>query len=90
VRSVYLSLGRFEGELERDRYAAELTETAATLKTGGAVAFIPSELERLSKQLRVVRSVTPRMAWGAIGRLFLPAAVFIVALVTIAWFLRSR
>jgi hypothetical protein len=90
AKSVYLSLGRFEDAEERSRYAAQLTDASATLRAGTAMQYVPAELERLTEQLRLVRSVPPSAAWGAVGRLFFPALVLLSLLATLVWFLRVR
>lgn len=89
VKSLYLSVSRYEEQEKRDRYAGELAETASALKAGGSVVFVPDELERLSKQLEMVRGVTARMVWGTLGRFFLPGALFVVGLLALAWIVRA-
>jgi hypothetical protein len=90
VKSVYLSAGRFDPSKSPESYQAELQTLANTLSSGGAVEYTPSELIRLESQLRSFRAVPTRTVWGAVGRLFLPAAIVLAALAALVFALRLR
>jgi hypothetical protein len=90
VKSVYLSVGRFEDGDDQARYATQLIDLSSALRAGGSVEYVSSELSRLSQQLTQVRSVSPSAAWGTVARLFLPALLFLALLWGVVWLLRSR
>jgi hypothetical protein len=75
VKSVYLSIGRFDVPDEQERYRAELARMAEALKSGSAIAFDPAELERLDQQRRAVNEVSWRTIGGTLIVFFLPALV---------------
>lgn len=80
IKSVYLSLGRFEEGSDRKDYLEELSRLAGRIKNHEAIGFEATELQRLEEQRRLVRSASPKQAWLAILRLFLPAIWFLLAL----------
>jgi hypothetical protein len=90
VKSVYLSIGRFDDADDQARYATQLMDFSSTLRSGGSVEYVSSDLSRLSQQLTQVRSVHPSAAWGTVVRLFLPALLLLALLWGVVWLLRSR
>lgn len=83
VKSVYLSVERFEDGDDRRRYAKELDDLAVRMRAGEKPDFEPAALEKLRKQKRLVESVPVSAVWGAVFRLFLPAIVVVIILVII-------
>jgi len=83
VKSVYLSVERFEDGDDRRRYSKELDDLAVRIRAGESPAFDPAVLNRLRKQKQLVESVPASAVWGAVFRLFLPAIVVVVVLVII-------
>jgi hypothetical protein len=83
VKSVYLSVGRFDDGDDRRRYREELDELGARIRAGESPAFDEAELERLRKQKRLVESVPASAVWGAVFRLFLPVIIVVAVLVII-------
>ena len=83
VKSVYLSVERFEDGTERRRYRKELDEIARRMRAGESPEFDEAELKRLRKQKRLVESVPASAVWGAVFRFFLPVVVVVVILVII-------
>jgi len=83
VKSVYLSVERFQDGDDRRRYAKQLDELGVRMRAGEEPAFEPAALEKLRKQKRLVESVPNSAVWGAVFRLFLPAIVVMVVLVII-------
>ena len=81
VKSVYLSLGRFEDETERVGYTSALQEYSQTLQSGGEISFDPVEIERLREQKRTFEAVPTKAAWLAILRFFLPGIIFLAFLI---------
>ena len=58
IRSVYLSLGRYEDPDEQERYRPELERLAGIVRAGGEIAYDPGELARLAEQKAMVESVS--------------------------------
>ncbi len=83
VKSVYLSVERFDGGNDRRRYGRELGDLAVRMRAGERPDFEPAALEELRKQKRLVESVSASAAWGAVFRLFFPAIVVVIVLVII-------
>lgn len=83
VKSVYLSVERFEDGTERRRYRKELDEIASRIRAGEAPELDEAELKRLRKQRRLVESVPASAILGALFRFFLPVIVVVVILVVI-------
>lgn len=72
VKSVYLSVGRFDEPEAHDKYEHELDEISAQLQSGAAISFDPAELQRLDEQRQMVESVTRGQVYGALFRFLLP------------------
>jgi len=89
LKSVYLSLGRYDNGGEREKYRAQLCEMAGTIASGGSISFDAKEIARLSEQRNQFRSASTSAAWLAVMRFFLPAVLFLGALVLLIIFLKS-
>jgi hypothetical protein len=89
VKSIYLSLGRYDDWSEHRSYSRVLETLAQDLKAGRPVTFDEQELARLENQLRVLRSVPSSAPWIALAKLFAPAVLILFALTLIVWLLRS-
>ncbi len=84
VKSVYLSLGRYEDDADIRRYEGELVLMGRALREGDKlIDYDPEELSRLRAQKQLLDSIPPSAVWGAVFRLFLPAVIFLGVL----WFL---
>ena len=83
LRSVYLSVERFDDGDERRRYRRELDALGERLRAGRSVAFDEAELGKLRERKRLVESVPAAAVWGAVFRLFLPVIVVVAILVAI-------
>jgi hypothetical protein len=90
VKSVYLSLGRYEDLYDNDaneeRYRSELEKSSALIKAGGEIDFDEKELQRLEEQRRLVYSVTTVQILYGLFRLFLPAFI-IIGVLTLLYYL---
>lgn len=80
VKSVYLSIGRFDDEDDWDRYSAELAKVGKAIARGEPVDFDEDELERLLQQKRDVESVTTLDVVSFLFRAFLPGVAFLAVL----------
>jgi hypothetical protein len=81
VRSVYLSIGRFDEDDERKRYRTKLDEVGQAIRRGEQPAFDEAELERLRAQKAAVEAVPPSAAWNAVLWFFLPGIGVLLVLV---------
>ncbi len=78
VKSVYLSLGRFEGEEEQARYESELQLMGRAIREGGEVIdFDPVELSRLKAQKHIMEGNLNFSVVGVLFKLFRPAFIFL-------------
>ena len=80
VKSVYLSVWRYESPKEQGAYAIELDDIGEKLGKGDQVEFDSAELEHLSQQKQMVDSVSRMQVYGALFRFFLPAFVLLAIL----------
>ena len=80
VKSVYLSIGRFEDDDARDRYSVELAKIGKAIGRGESVEFDEDELERLLQQKQDAESVTVFDVVSIIFHLFLPIVAFLVSM----------
>lgn len=88
VKSVYLSLGRFEDAADRAAYREELDDIGQRIRAGESVIFDEEVLQRLKAQKRLVESVPLSAVWFAVLRLFLPAIGGLLVLLAILLILR--
>jgi hypothetical protein len=77
VKSVYLSVGRYDDQVEQVRYRSELDDISIKIERGEQLFFSEVELVRLRKQKVLVESIPDSAVLGALIRLFLPAVGFI-------------
>ncbi len=89
VKSVYLSVGRFEDGDERREYQRELDEVARDIQQGHDPEFDEAELQRLRAQKADVESVPASTVWNAAFRLFLPGVGILVLLFCILMVLKA-
>lgn len=89
VKSVYLSTGRFDAPEDRAAYREELKRASSELAAGTPVQFDERELERLRHERAAVNQVPLRAVYGALGRLFLPAVLFLAVLYGLIFLLRA-
>lgn len=80
VRSVYLSLARFESPDDHPDYESELAELARNIEAGSEIDFDERELTRLREQLLAVKQVSWPDVLRALVRIFLPAFVVLAAI----------
>lgn len=88
VKSVYLSVGRYEEEDDRKRYSDELREIANRIRSGESIEYPPSELICLLEQKKLVDAVT---GWHLVKYLmwfFLPGILFVAALFLMGYVLQ--
>ncbi len=85
MKSVYLSTGRYEDVDDQAKYEGELRRIGEALQNGESVSYDTTELERLTRQKELVEQFSP---WGPLLRLFLPAILFIGALVIVYLLIR--
>lgn len=83
VKSVYLSVGRFEDEDERNQYKSELGKIRDSIRSGKAISFDENEMVRLKEQRHFIRSTSPASAWKAVLKLFLPAVLILAGLLAL-------
>ncbi len=89
IKSVYLSVGRFDDADRSTVYEAELEALAGVIRAGQPLEFDPEELARLREQKRVVESIPMAAVWGAVFRFLLPGFALLAVLVLIALLLRT-
>ncbi len=90
VRSVYLSVGRFDSSDDRKAYEDELAVFAACLRRGEEVTFDANEVARLREQRAEVESVSTSDLIGTLFRFFLPGSLFLLALVAVLIILKCQ
>ena len=89
VRSVYLSVGRFDDEGAADAYRRELDSIGAALQRGQTISFNEDELIRLRAQKATLESIPVSAVWMTIFvKIVLPAALFIGGLFGLKYMLR--
>jgi hypothetical protein len=88
ARSVYLSVERLDDSSEQARLSEELAVMQEDIRAGRTIEFEPAELERLAKQLRLVRTIPAAAPWNALLRLFGPGVLILAVLGGAVWFVR--
>jgi hypothetical protein len=88
VRSVYLSVGRFDTPHEKAWYRTELDRIGLDIEKGEQPGFAEAELDRLRAQGALVRKIGAPAVSRAMLRIFLPAIGLLVALFAIAYLVR--
>lgn len=89
VKSVYLSVGRYDTEEERTRYRTELEMIASRLREGHGFEFDPTELERLRMQKGHVESISTGSLVRYLLRVFLPGIIFLLILIGVLYALKK-
>ena len=79
VKSVYLSIGRFENEAEQRAWELELAILAEQIRRGGGVEFDKQELTRLLAQKHAVGSISRWHLIIYLGRVFMPGLAILAA-----------
>lgn len=90
IRSVYLSIHRYEDPQEQDRYADELDVIAERLATSQGYDFDEGDLRRLREQWQEMAAVTNSMLISALARCFLPGVLLVGGLLLLVLLLRNR
>lgn len=90
VKSVYLSLGRYDTPAEQSKYEYELKELATELRNGREIAFESEGLARLRKQKIEVESVTDVGVLRYLCRVFFPGLLFLIILLGVLVVLKLR
>lgn len=80
LRSVYLSLGRFEDETDQERYGQELDKIGRAIAGGEAFLFEPGELTRLRSQLRAFQQIPLSAVLWTLFLWALPGLLIIIGL----------
>ncbi|HVU01153.1 MAG TPA: hypothetical protein VHE30_05350 [Polyangiaceae bacterium] len=88
LRSVYLSIGRYEEPDAQERYAHELDEVGQQVRSGAPPEFDSTELNRLREQLRAVRSISWFAVLNTLLRIFFPAMLLLALLFGLVFALR--
>jgi hypothetical protein len=89
VRSVYLSVARFNEAAASGSYRKQLDAMGAALRAGQSIDFDPGELARLRRERAALESVPISAVWLTIVRFFLPAVLFIGGLLGLSYLLRA-
>ena len=88
VKSVYLSLGRYDNEDEQERYCQELQCISAALARGEQISYEEEELKRLKAQKKEVESVKLWRVWLYVFWAFLPGIAFLGASLLLYYILK--
>lgn len=89
VKSVYLSLGRFEDKSAQDQYKNELVEMSLRIREGYKIDFEPAELDRLRDQKDLANAVSNSTLVFTLTRFFLPGLAFLLLLLLVILILRA-
>ena len=74
VKSVYLSLGRFDSQIDKEKYDDQLSCYSARLRSGLSVEYDQAEIERLDMQLTEVEALDDKSILNYLLRVFFPAS----------------
>ena len=88
LKSVYLSVGRFDDFDEQTEYRKELAVLAERLRAGMPIEFDARELARLAEQRDLVRSVKLISVLAELVRMFMPHLLVIGLLLFTLWMVR--
>lgn len=88
VKSVYLSVGRFEDGDERRQYRKDLGSIRDAIRSGTAIKFEENEMGRLKQQRQTFRATSTVSAWKAVLKLFFPAVLTLAGLLALVFLLR--
>lgn len=85
VKSVYLSVGRYEDDARRDAYRVELDQVRRELEAGTPPVYDDQELARLEAQRRLTESVTRGELARYLGRVLLVPVLVVGAGLLALW-----
>ncbi len=88
VKSVYLSVGRFETFEEREKYKGDLKELGGQLSRGQSILFDEAEIDRLTEQMKLVEQTKVHDLVVVILKLLVPAILFLLVLWILYTFLK--
>lgn len=89
MKSVFLSLHRCPDGKSMEEYQCELAEWSGRIARGEPIIIPPAERDRLLLEMQEVRAVQTIAPWLAVSRLFLPAAILLLALLAVFLVLKS-
>lgn len=90
VKSVYLSLGRYDTQSERSQYAHELERIAQQIRIGHSPIFDAVELVRLQKQRLDVETVDDLGVLRYLIHFLLPGILIVAGLFGVLAVLKKR
>ncbi len=88
VKSVYLSIDRYEELDDRESYKNELDKIAELIRCRKAVAYDQAELSRLENQYYEVQSAQRHELWTAFQKTFLPGLRILLAILLAIFLLK--
>ena len=80
IKSVYLSLGRYDTPADQSKYDYELKRLASELSSGQEIEFDGEDLARLRRQKIEVDSVDDGSVLRYLLRVFFPGLLFLLVL----------
>lgn len=90
LKSVYLSLGRYDTPNEQSGYALELVALAERLRRGEEIEYDGDDLRRLQKQKGEVEHVSYAGVAYLLFRIFIPGLLFLLVLVGVLLILKRQ
>lgn len=84
VKSVYLSVGRFDADDEKKLYRKALTDMSRDIEDGKSIRYDKTEILRLTKQKSMMEKIPWFAPWIAVGELFLVPAIFVFGMLILA------
>lgn len=88
AKSVYMSIGRYETQIDKDRYHLELEKMAQEIRKGTRIDYDKKELNRLLHQKQIVDSISLFTVVKTAFRIFLPGILFLGLLVAVYFLFR--
>jgi hypothetical protein len=83
VKSVYLSLGRYDTPCEQSRYEPILNALAEKIAQGEEIAFDCDDLRRLDEQKETVKDINDAVVMQYLFRVFFPGLLFVLLMIGI-------
>jgi len=90
LKSVYLSLGRYDTPDEQSRYALELVTLAEQLRRGEEIEFDGDDLRRLQKQKGEVEHLSYAGTTYLLFRIFFPGILLLLILIGVLVILKRQ
>jgi hypothetical protein len=90
VKSVYLSVGRYDSPAEQSQYKYELKKLAKQIHEGNEIAFDSVDITRLQKQKIEVESVGDLGVLRYLAKVFFPGLLFLFILLGVLMALKMR